>query len=589
MSEEALLLWSEGSRCEIENASKLVCFFGIPWRVLSVAEFLAIDGVGEGNAAKYRLICSASTFLKVMPHLVKDSKAGDLWRNCVHSVFVFAGDDSAALLTLARALAINGRVTLIERDRTDFVVSDKIEGIGDVMSGVRIQASNRNVRYKLICNPSNGGEGDVISAGDGAVFSKFEHRGIAVFVSTGDELTNVETELRTGIFDIRDHVAQALPIVLYLKWAFRKTCWHAVETNACLIIDDPLLTPNYGFVNFPQLLSLMKQHRFSTNIAFIPRNWRRNDGAIIRLFKENPEVYSISVHGCDHIRAEFGDPNPRSLRSRSRQALERMAHHEANTGLRHDRVMVFPQGVFSEAAIGVLKHTNFIAAANNDTLSADPCPRPIKVSDVWDVALMAYHNFPLFTRRYPWEGIENFAFDALLGKPMVAVIHHDFCSDQCARLVTFIQSLNALKTNLRWTSLGGVARRSYKRRGMPGAVPEIEMYASELTLENSSDEATRYAIRRSESDPCSITSIQAGAQPTSARYRDGHIRFEIELEPRRSTIVRVQFREVHHDEAEKKAFSTELRTTLRRRLCEVRDNYFMKYTPAFISQHFKVN
>ena len=194
-----------------------------------------------------------------------------------------------------------------------------------------------------------------------------------------------------------------------------------------------------------------------------------------------------------------------------------------------------------------------------------------------------------FTKGQIIDKTQNFAFDALLGKPVVAVIHHDYCKDQCARLVTFIQGLNTLKSNLRWTNLSEVARRSCKRRDVPGAIPEVEMYASELTLENSSDQTTRYAVRRRESDPSAVTSIQVGSQPTTCRYSDGYVKFEIELQPRCGATVRVQFRDIHHEEVEKKVLSTEIRTMLRRRLCEVRDNYFMKYMPAFVAQRFNVN
>ena len=43
--------------------------------------------------------------------------------------------------------------------------------------------------------------------------------------------------------------------------------------------------------------------------------------------------------------------------------------------------MVFPQGIFSEAAMSALKHTDLIAAVNNDIISADPHPRVITISD----------------------------------------------------------------------------------------------------------------------------------------------------------------------------------------------------------------
>ena len=196
----------------------------------------------------------------------------------------------------------------------------------------------------------------------------------------------------------------------------------------------------------------MKRHNFSTNIAFIPWNWRRSAPEVVQLFRENPEHFSLSVHGCDHTRAEFGGSSQQRLYWKTQQALERMNRHESITGISHDPVMVFPQGIFSEAAMSALKRTDLIASVNNDIISADPHPRAIRISDVWDIAVMGY-NFPLFTRRYPWEGIENFAFDALLGKPAIAVIHHDYCSDHCARLVNFIDQVNALPSAPTWRNL----------------------------------------------------------------------------------------------------------------------------------------
>ena len=166
----------------------------------------------------------------------------------------------------------------------------------------------------------------------------------------------------------------AVPLVLYIKWAFAETCWSAPETNACLVIDDPVLKPRHGFVNFQELLSLMKRHKFSTNIAFIPWNWRRSAPEVVRLFRENPENYSLSVHGCDHTRAEFGGSDQQRLYWKTQQALERMNRHESITGIRHDRVMVFPQGIFSEAAMSALKHTDLIAAVNNDIITSDSQP-----------------------------------------------------------------------------------------------------------------------------------------------------------------------------------------------------------------------
>ena len=316
----------------------------------------------------------------------------------------------------------------------------------------------------------------------------------------------------------------------------------------------------------------MKQHNFSTNIAFIPWNWRRSAPGVVRLFRENPKYYSLSVHGCDHTRAEFGSSDQQRLYWKAEQATERMNRHRSMTGIHHDPVMVFPQGIFSEAAMSVLKHTDLIGAVNNDVVSADPCPRAITISDVWDIAVMGY-AFPLFTRRYPWEGIENFAFDALLGKPAIAVIHHDYCSDHCARLVNFIEQLNALQCAPTWRNLGEVVRRSCRQRtDSPGAV-EVEMYGTELRIENRSGQPKRFLIRRRECEPSAIKRISTDAQEIAWRQINGRINFEIDLNPSENRVIKIKFHDFVGKEGNGDNLPYRFKAMLRRYLCEMRDNY----------------
>src|SRR5204862_3804905 len=154
-----------------------------------------------------------------------------------------------------------------------------------------------------------------------------------------------------------------------------------------------------------------------TSSTLIPSNWQTCTPGAVHLFKEISEIYSLCVHGCDHNRAEFGGRDVESLQARAREAVRRMDKLKDRNGLGYDRVMVFPQGIFSRAAVSALKRTGFIGAVNNDTIAVDSEAGAISIADFWDVAVMNYENFPVFTRRYPWEGIENFAFDILLGKP----------------------------------------------------------------------------------------------------------------------------------------------------------------------------
>jgi hypothetical protein len=582
MRESGLLLIDGNASQQDRCVAKLLEFFGVPRRNLEATDFPFGNDAGGSTSQKIRLLCSAGAFLRTIEGWEQKPDYKRWWTKYVHSAFIYPSGDPGPLQKLARILSGDDLAVLdrINPGAEDFAVSDELNEFCGVMAGVRITASIANSNASLVLRMSRGNAINIISLGHGAIFLKLEHKGVPVFLSTSREIIDIDTELTSQNFDVREHFLSAVPLVLYIKWAFAETCWTAPEANACLVIDDPLLKPRHGFVDFQELLFLMKRYKFSTNIAFIPWNWRRSAPEVIRLFRENPERYSLSVHGCDHTRAEFGSSSQQRLYWKAKQALERLNGHEFVTGIRYDPVMVFPQGIFSEAAMSALKRTELIAAVNNDIISADPYPRAITVSDVWDIAVMGY-TFPLFTRRYPWEGIENFAFDALLGKPAIAVIHHDYCSDHCARLVNFIQRLNALQCAPTWRGLGDVVRRSCRQREVSPGEVEVEMYGTELQIENRSAQPKHFIIRRRECEPSAIQRISTGSEKIAWKPVNGRIDFEIELNPGENQLIKIRF----HDLAEKGCngdnLPYRLKTMLRRYLCEVRDNYIVPMRSRF--------
>src|SRR5262249_2210150 len=122
----------------------------------------------------------------------------------------------------------------------------------------------------------------IIDIGNDPAFFALEWNASRIFVSASSEIPDLNQNLHSHWFDVKDHFLSAVPILMYLKWAFRNVCWQATEPNACLIIDDPVLKAKYGFCDFRELDSWMQQHSFATNIAFIPWNWRRTSVDIAR-------------------------------------------------------------------------------------------------------------------------------------------------------------------------------------------------------------------------------------------------------------------------------------------------------------------
>jgi len=204
---------------------------------------------------------------------------------------------------------------------------------------------------------------------------------------------------------------------------------------ATIIIDDPLLREDYGFLNYRKLLDLMDKHIFFTTIAFIPWNYKRTDRKIADLFLERPDRFSLCVHGCDHTKSEFGITNLNFLDNKIRLATARMIEHEKITGVPFDRIMVFPQGIFSNQALEALKMNNYIAAVNT-------VPMPLSGPFL--------SNLPFFRRYKPEEILAGVSTN-----PMFIVLHHEYFKDGYERLIDFVEEINK-RFKINWDSLGNI-------------------------------------------------------------------------------------------------------------------------------------
>ena len=258
-----------------------------------------------------------------------------------------------------------------------------------------------------------------------------------------------------------------------------------------------------------------------------------------------------------------------------------MSRHQTRTGIQHDHVMVFPQGVFSDAAMAVLKSADFIGTVNTEVTSADGEPPIIRTSDVWDVAIMNYHHFPLFTRRYPSQGVANFAFDILLGKPCLIVIHHDYCRDRYKHLSEFVEQLNALNCPLSWTNLGDVVRGAWRQRELSPDVVEIEMYASESILANYFEQRRRFVVKKRECEPSAVKDVLVDSEQTAWQCEAGELRLVLDLNPGQVAKVRIGFREpVPGTRSCPRSLRYKVKTLLRRVASEARDNYWARVSTS---------
>lgn len=418
----------------------------------------------------------------------------------------------------------------------------------------------------------------IISSERGSHFFSCDTNAGRAFVNASSEVPDLDQTISSKNYDVRGHFLSAVPIVMFLKWAFRGTCWEASEAGACFIVDDPLLRTNYGFCDFRKLDQQMKGRSFSTNIAMIPWNSRRTSDEMASLINESSGRLSVSVHGCDHTAREFGEDDPEQMNRKVGTAKSRMTEHRAATGVAHDSIMVFPQGIFSRESLAALQRHGFMAAVNTEPLPFPPGNERLTVRDAWSVAIESYGSFPLFTRRYPNDGIENFAFDLLLGKPCLVVEHHNFYKGEHEQVVRFAETLNALNHDLHWRSLGDVIKRSHQlRNGTDGAV-HVRMFANEMLLENRDEAVREYRVEKADEGSAGVREVTADGQAIEWKSDGRVLVFRYEIPARGSILIAVRYAPPEAlNGQEKISLNCSMKIAARRYLSEFRDNFLSRH------------
>jgi hypothetical protein len=243
------------------------------------------------------------------------------------------------------------------------------------------------------------------------------------------------------------------------------------------------------------------------------------------------------------------------------------------TLLPHDNIMVFPQGMFSPEAGRVLKLNGIVAAVNTEVAPSGDAVNETEIADLWDVAIMKYGSFPIFTRRYLTHGVENFAFDALLGKPCLMVAHHEVFKNCGRELVEFIGKLNSLKWNLRWCSLGEVIRHSSRIRNSIEGKCAIQMYGKQLEIENTLTAPVEAVVMKAETDPICVAAVNVNQESVQYSYGDGQLIFRVTMRPGERVEVRVTYFDKLDLDSSKDGIAYRIKMGVRRHLSEFRDNY----------------
>jgi len=595
-SQGALVLHGQNVSSNDRNLAALLDFFGVPWNSVT------LDEVVRGRALPSHLAKSKSCMLSSASHMAValqglETSNGALppWMQGVDSVYVSGFEDSLLCQTLLRLLTKDpgANIRTLRGQHAFMSVTSDFPEMCKSMSGICAQAklNEGEIAFDLRLLPD--GFQSIITADQGIVFCGIMYGGVRFYLNACCNTIDL-TRTVAKYFDVKEFFSSAVPATMYLKWACGDVCWNSSETSACLIVDDPLLKSRYGFLQFREALDLMDKQDFATTIGFIPWNWRRTSPSTVRMFQQRSDRLSISVHGCDHTASEFATPSTALLNTRIKAARHRMELLRQKTSLEHDYVMIFPQGAFSPQAGLALKLNGFVAAVNTEVAPFNDILNDTRIADVWNVAIMKYGTFPIFTRRYLSHGIENFAFDELLGKPCFIVGHHDTFRDHGHDLVDFIARLNSLNWTLHWRPLGDAIVRTFKIRKEWDGTNIIQMYGEKLVIENPSTEPRQALIVKEEGDLDCIKAVLVNQEPVDCTSEGRNIRFNVTLCPKQTMEVQIIYFDKLGTNTTRTGVGYGAKTRLRRYLSEFRDNYLsqselLSRTAGRIKQHLRLS
>ena len=566
MARAAVVLYEEAPEKEQFLLARTLDFFGVPWKMLALSAFPKADSVAQDSV----VFGSAAAVATALEQTATVERC--LERRTVF--YAYSSHDRSATERGIRSLLGDSGVTV--GDAPDSIVAVQVTSCpGDEvgpMAGIAAHVRMRKEDAILAGIERLGTRVSTILSADGApIYLRMEHRSIPIYLCASRYVTDIDQEIEAGYYDVKEHFCSTVPLVAFIRLLFQEVAWHPQELGACLIIDDPLLRRRYGCCDFKRMQQLMREYGFTTNIAFIPWNWQRTSPAAADLFGNGFGPFSVSVHGCDHIQAEFGNSSPAILYERARLALRRMQKHEERTGIHHDPIMVFPHGVFSSRCPGILKRTGFWAAINTEVSPVDRTGGRTRVRDAWDIATMKYGDFPVFTRRYAHHGIENFAFDLLLGKPCLIVAHHDFFKDEYAALLQLLEGLRARNCSLHWQPLGAVVRNACRRRSTGRGTEEVQMYGAELSLHNASEQPLQVIIQKQEADVETISEIQCDGAPVPWLGVEDRCSFAATIPAKSERLFRISYREPDQMSADMRSAAFRSSVGARRFLSELRD------------------
>jgi hypothetical protein len=501
-------------------------------------------------------------------------EAAGLLGSCNAAVLLFATDNHESTNRFLRTLT-GGEVHKI--DRTACATSVRFPVSGRALSGeLSSQTYPRLAKEALTLTMAQDARATLVMELDlSPAFAYFRSGRARIFVWSVTDVFDVHRRLAAEK-EFEEASDEYIPAIIFLRSAFGDQCWHNPRAGAGIVIDDPLLKRNYGFIDFRQLLGSARKHGYHITLAFIPWNHWRSRAKDVQFFLDHSDCFSICAHGCDHTKNEFRSTDYENLLGKNFVARQRMERHGERTGLWSEPLLVCPQEQYSLEAMRAFSDSRqFLGLVNTACM-----PRNLKVSQLTAADLLlpaqdSFFGFPVFKRHY-WNGMAVFAMALFLGKPAILVEHHEFFRNGPAGAEEFVRRLAELRPDLKWTSLTETVTRTHLRRRVSERKREVRFFTETFRLEHEMAETTEYRLLRRIPETTAVERVLVSGSEVPFTRDNEFLSFHLLANRPQTLCIKVEVAAVAPTKAYSSGVKYQASVAFRRGLSELRDNVFAR-------------
>lgn len=558
------------------NAARVIQFAGARVEYLDLSVALSRGGEPAGGVAPGScLVVSAAALAEA-----GRNGHGREWLRSITAVtprlFVYGFEPAAEHEKIVSLFCGSGnsRVVSLASEDSTFAVSQESREVCRQFAGLVFEGANAafDLAFEISNSPS---WTTLIRIGQKPFCVLAKQDKCEIFLVACRELANLAEPVSPSTGWGTEYFSRLAPLLMFLRRALGERLWHNPEPRACFIVDDPLLQPRYGFIDYGELLRVMERERFSTSIAFIPWNYRRSDARTIEMFRAAGAHYSLCVHGCDHTAREFGATDYSQLCARAQRGLDRMRKHAQLTGLGFDDVMVFPQGVFSTVAVRALRASGYLAAVNTSPIPVDASDGTLCLEDLLGAAVTKFSGFPLFIRRYPNDPA-GLVFDLFLGKPALIVEHHHYFRNGYGALASLVATLHAAEPRLAWSGLSELCSHAHLMRTTADGHTEVRFFTDRFSFRNNSGEVKNYVFSQRQNPGEFPVSVKVDGRNAECRANEDSVEISVAMAAGARVEITLQRLTPAPEIAVERL---QVKVLARRVLSEFRDNCISKSLP----------